>query len=153
MTPEELLAFEQARRIGYLVQTPETDTGVVRAFRQWCKEQGKPFVITQSNETSATLTFDTGSVWEHFLPQYQFLRERPSYFTLDPTEELQVQVRRAINASGFQGGAGYGGSYTWIAGLPIEYAEQTAQALLSIWEKALAIHLSRLAQDNATSNG
>src|SRR5258708_5990969 len=121
MTLEEQTAFERARKSGYLVQTPETGTDLVRAFRQWCREQGEPFVAIEGNGTHATLTFDTGSVWEHFLQQYQFLQERPSYFTLDPTEELQEQVRYVINTSGFQGGAGYGGSYTWLAGLPIEH--------------------------------
>ena len=153
MTPEEQSAFALATQHGYSIQDLATSTEVVQAFQQWCSGQGRPLVtIEVDGSASITLIFDTGSVWRYFLPHYQSLHEKPFFFTLDPTEELQIQVRHIINASGFQGGAGYGGSYTWIAGLSIEHAERTAQALLSIWEQAQAIHLARLAQNDTTSD-
>jgi hypothetical protein len=153
MASEETAAFEQARRNGYIVTHSERGAAGVQAFRQWCREQGRPFVSIENDGAQANLIFDTGSVWEHFRHQYPSLQERSFFFTLDPTDELQGQVRHIINASNFQGGAGHGGSYTWITGLPLEHAEQTVQALLNIWEQARTIHLGRLAQGTTNSKG
>jgi hypothetical protein len=144
MTPEELTRLEQAKRTRYLAKGPENGAETIQAFWQWCTEQGQPCVSVEEKSGSVTLIFDTGTVWEHFLPRFLWLQEKPFFFTLDPTEELQQQVRQVINASGFQGGAGYGGSYTWIRGLPLEQAEPTVQALLRIWEQARSFHLSTL---------
>jgi hypothetical protein len=145
MNSDKALALEQAKRDGYLVQnTADMDSAPRQAFQRWCREQGRPLVVVENKGTHADLMFDTGSVWEHFQPQYPFLREQPTFFTLDPTEELQIQLHDIINASGFQDGAGIGGSYTWVADIPGEHAIQTAQALLALWERAWAIHLSRL---------
>ncbi len=151
MNSGELSALERATRDSYLVQdTDAADHATLQAFRQWCRKHGRPLVVVENK--GASLIFDTGSVWEHFQPQYPFLHEQPTFFTLDPTEELQIQVRHVINTSGFQGGAGIGGSYTWIAGLPIDRAEQTAQALLKIWEQAWAVHADRLTQQTAQND-
>jgi hypothetical protein len=151
MNSGDLLALEQARRDGYLVQdATDTASATLQAFRQWCREQGRPLVVVENKGAHASLVFDTGSVWEHFQQQYPFLREQPTFFTLDPTEELQIQLHRIINASGFQGGAGIGGSYTWIAEMPSDRAIQTAQALLTLWEQAWAFHSDRLRDNPST---
>jgi hypothetical protein len=151
MNSGEPLALEQARRDGYLVQDATMDSATLQAFRQWCREQGRPLVVVENKGAYASLVFDTGSVWVYFQQQYPFLREQPTFFTLDPTEELQLQLHHIINASGFQGGAGIGGSYTWIADMPGERAVQTAQALLALWEQAWAFHMDRLQRNNTSS--
>ena len=146
------LALEQAKRDGYLVyNAADTDSATLQAFRQWCREQGRPLVVVENKGAYASLVFDTGSVWEHFQQQYPFLREHPTFFTLDPTEELQIQLSHIINAADFQGGAGIGGSYTWIAQMPGERAVQTVQALLALWERAWTFHADRL-RDNTSSD-
>ncbi len=151
MNSGDMLALEQARRNGYLVQNAaDTANATRQAFRQWCREQGRPLVVVENKGTSASLLFDTGSVWEHFQQQYPFLREQPTFFTLDPTEELQTQLNHIVNATDFQGGAGIGGSYTWIAQMPAERAIQTVQALLALWERAWSFHADRL-RDNTSS--
>ncbi|HEV2659828.1 MAG TPA: hypothetical protein VGU68_04470 [Ktedonobacteraceae bacterium] len=145
MNSGDRLALEQARRDGYLVQNAAaTDNATSQAFRQWCREQGRPFAVVENKEASASLLFDTGSVWEHFQQQYPFLREQPTFFTLDPTEELQTQLNHIVNATDFQGGAGIGGTYTWIAQMSTEHAIQTVQALLALWERAWTFHADRL---------
>jgi hypothetical protein len=152
MNSGDLLALEQARRDGYLVQdATDMASAKLQAFRQWCREQGRPLVVVEDKGAYASLVFDTGSVWEHFQRQYPFLREQPTFFTLDPTEELQTQLNHSINASGFQGGAGIGGSYTWIARMPGDRALQTAQALLALWESAWAFHARRLRDNPSTA--
>jgi len=147
MTPEELTIFEHARKNGYLVKGPEVGLEMVQAFRAWCTEQGQPCVSLEEKAGSQTLVFDTSSVWEYFLPRFPFLQEKVFFFTLDPTEELREQVYQVINTSEFRGGAGYGGSYTWIKGLPTQRAERTVQGLLSIWEHAQIVHLDRLGRE------
>ena len=152
MNSGEMLALEQAKRVGYLVHNAAaTYSATLQAFRQWCREQGRPLVVVENKGTFASLLFDTGSVWEHFQQQNPFLREQPTFFTLDPTEELQIQLSHIVNASGFQDGAGIGGSYTWIANIPGERAVQTAQALLALWEQAWTFHANRL-RDNPPSD-
>ncbi|MDQ2886806.1 MAG: hypothetical protein M3Y39_12075 [Chloroflexota bacterium] len=151
MNSGDTLALEQARRNGYLVQNAaDTANATHQAFRQWCREQGRPLAVVENKGTSASLLFDTGSVWEHLQQQYPFLRDQPTFFTLDPTEELQIQLNHIINATDFQGGAGIGGSYTWIAQMPAERAIQTVQALLALWERAWTFHADRL-RDNTSS--
>jgi hypothetical protein len=153
MNSGEMLALEQAKRHGYLVQNAaNTDSATLQAFQQWCREQGRPLVVVENKGAYASLVFDTGSVWEHFQQQYPFLREQPTFFTLDPTEELQLHLRHIVNASGFQSGAGIGGCYTWIAGVSGDRTVQTAQALLALWEQAWAFHANRL-RDKAFSDG
>jgi hypothetical protein len=145
MNSGDMLALEQARRDGYLVQNAAaTASATLQAFRQWCREQGRPLVVVENKGASASLLFDIGSVWEHFQQQYPFLREQPTFFTLDPTEELQIQLNHIVNAADFQGGAGIGGSYTWIAQMPGDRAVETVQALLALWERAWTFHAGRL---------
>lgn len=145
MNSGDMLTLEQARRDGYLIQNAAaTDSATRQAFRQWCREQGRPLAVVENEGAYASLLFDTGSVWEHFQQQYPFLREQPTFFTLDPTEELQTQLNHIVNAADFQGGAGIGGSYTWIAQMPTERAIQTVQTLLALWERAWTFHADRL---------